>query len=184
MEKVYDNFNTSKITGRELSNTSTNIFGDEMLKIFFNFRKLHLESIYHECLYHQRFCRARTLKLFDQKCFETLYNTLYCSMETISEVCHSKEELVLPKKQGKTREIYMSVACVGFCAVMVNNKLNYILSSCFLWNFIVLRMNLRDYLCDKKTKFLMAKLHWSYANLSHVRSEMSYCVFTSPSGEW
>ena len=115
MEKVYDNFNTSKITGRELSNTSTNIFGDEMLKIFFNFRKLHLESIYHECLYHQRFCRARTLKLFDQKCFETLYKTLCCSMETISEVCHSKEELVLPKKQGKTREIYVCRVCGILC---------------------------------------------------------------------
>jgi rubrerythrin len=36
-------------------------------------------------------------------------------METISEVCHSKEELVLPKKQGKTREIYVCRVCGILC---------------------------------------------------------------------
>jgi hypothetical protein len=59
LEKHFVNFTAKIITRRELSSASTNDVCDKILKISFTNRKLHLNSIYNECLYFKWFVRQK-----------------------------------------------------------------------------------------------------------------------------
>jgi hypothetical protein len=106
------------------------------------------------------FLLSKNFEIIQLKSNSVYINTSQYSMETINETCHSKEELVLSKKQGKThivvwRLVYkLCMSSVWDFVYGLNNKLLHI--------FVMFSLKLYIFKAKPKAVILDDHCHWIY----------------------